>query len=62
VKNDLFIVEREDGECIDVQGDGGFSVFTNRAEAQDALETEADNAEEAESGYKVVRFVREETR
>jgi hypothetical protein len=54
---ELFVVERESGEWLDVQGDGGYSVFTSLSEAQDALDSEADNCEEESSVYKIVRFV-----
>ena len=56
---ELFAVERDNGEWIDAQGDGGFSIFTSRAEAQDALDSEADCCEEGVEHYKIVRFVRE---
>lgn len=59
MQNDLFVVEREDGEWIDVQGDGGFSCFTSQAEAQDALDSEADNSEQDPAGLHVVRFSRD---
>ena len=58
MSNDLFVVEREDGEWIDIQGDGGFSCFTSLAEAQDALESEADCAYEDRAGFHVVQFSR----
>jgi hypothetical protein len=58
-QNELFIVEREDGQWIDSLGDGGWSCWTTRAEAQEALDSEADNCEGQEENYKVVRFVRE---
>ena len=57
---ELFTVEREDGETIDIQGDGGFSVFTNRAEALDALESEADSCDEERTHFKIVCFCREQ--
>jgi hypothetical protein len=56
MQNDLFIVEREGGEWIDVMGDGGYTCFTSQAEAQDAL----DNEEDQES-CKIVRFSREDS-
>jgi hypothetical protein len=58
-QKELFVVEREDGEWVDMQGDGGYSCFLSRAEAQDALDSEADNCEDGAENYKVVRFVRE---
>ncbi len=36
---ELFTVEHDDGEMLDSSGDGGFSVYTNRAEAQDAIDS-----------------------
>jgi hypothetical protein len=57
---ELFIVEREnDGEWIDSYGNGGFSVYTERGEAQDALDNEADSGRESDH-YRVVRFVRQD--
>lgn len=50
---ELFIVEYENGEALDLYGDGGFSVFTSRAEAQDAM----DNVTE-DIPLVMVRFVR----
>jgi hypothetical protein len=58
-QNDLFIVEHENGEWIDSTGDGGWSCWTTRAEAQDALDSEADNDKDQTAAYKVVRFMRE---
>jgi len=59
-QDELFVVEREDGEWIDVQGDGGYSVFTSHAEAQDALDSEASNCEDPKTAYNIARFVRVE--
>lgn len=62
-RNELFVVEREEsGEWIDVQGDGGFSCFTTRAEAQDTLESEADSSDEDPSLFRVVKFSRDAVR
>ena len=61
-KNELFIVEGENGEWIDNTGDGGWSCWTTQAEAQDALDSEADNGEDQRTAYKIVRFVRETAR
>lgn len=58
-RNELFIVEQESGEWVDATGDGGWSCWTTHAEAQDALDSEADNCEDQRTAYKVVRFVRE---
>ena len=60
-KNELFIVESENGEWLDNTGDGGWSCWTTQAEAQDALDSEADNGEDQRTAYKIVRFVREIT-
>lgn len=57
-QQELFVVERVNGEWIDIQGEGGYSCFLSLAEAQEALESEADNCEEDESLYKIVRFAR----
>lgn len=56
---ELFVVEREDGEWVDTVGEGGWSGFTSRGEAQDALDSEADNIDALRTAYKIVRFVRE---
>ena len=61
-KNELFIVESENGEWLDNTGDGGWSCWTTQAEAQDALDSEADNGEDQRTAYKIVRFVRETAR
>ena len=58
-QTELFVVERENGDWLDIQGDGGYSCFTSRAEAQDALDSEADCCDEPATLYKIVRFVRE---
>jgi hypothetical protein len=60
-QNELFIVEHENGEWVDNTGDGGWSCWTTRAEAQDALDSEVDNYEVAAPvEFAIVRFVREE--
>lgn len=51
---DLFTVEYEDGEQLDSSGDGGFSVFTSRAEAQDAIDSMSE-----EFPMTIVRYARE---
>ena len=58
---ELFTVEREDGETISVDTEFSFSIFCNRAEAEEALHDEADNCEEPIDSFSVVRFVREPT-
>lgn len=58
-QNELFIVEHQSGEWIDCSGDGGWSGFTSIAEAQDALDSEADCRDESPATFKIVRFVRE---
>ena len=57
-QNELFIVEHENGEWVETS-DGGWSCWTTLAEAQDALDSEADNCEDQRIVYKIVRFVRE---
>ena len=56
-QDELFIVEDENGEWVDATGDGGWSCWTTRADAQDALDSEADSRDKL--AWKVVRFVRE---
>lgn len=53
----LYVVEDEDGEMLDNSGDGGFTVWLSRGDAQEALDC-TDAA--AGLGMRVVRFVREE--
>jgi sulfur relay (sulfurtransferase) DsrC/TusE family protein len=50
---EIFAVEHADGEWIDSQGNGGFSVFTHISEAQD----EIDNTDDPEN-WKIVRYLR----
>lgn len=52
--NELFIVEYTDGEIDDGEGHGSFTVYLDRASAQEML----DCVEDADA--KVVRFVRED--
>jgi hypothetical protein len=58
-QKELFIVEHENGEWVDHTGEGGWSCWTTLAEAQDALNSEADNYEVSEVEFRIVRFVRE---
>jgi hypothetical protein len=55
MQTELFTIEHEDGEMIDIQGDGGFSAFTSFAEALDAMETEQHSWDVP---LKVVRYAR----
>lgn len=54
--NSLFVVEHESGELLDATGDGGYTVWTTRAEAQDALDTA--QVSEPEDTFSIVEFVR----
>lgn len=55
----LFVVEYKDsGDLIDVTGEGGYSVWLTREEAQDALECEASNVPMPEEKLSVVEFRR----
>lgn len=55
MKNALYIVEDPRGECLDDTGDGGFTVWETRVEAQDSLDSRTDGPEE----FQVIRFARE---
>ena len=55
---ELFVVEHENGEWIDAQGEGGYSCFLSRTEAQEALDYEAENCEDEKTSYKIVQFSR----
>lgn len=58
MNRELFIVERiEDGSMLDGTGDGGFTVWETRAEAQDALDTE-EGSRPNDGPWQVVRFSR----
>lgn len=59
--SELFIVEYDNGEMVDATGDGGYSVWDTRAEAQDALDSEASSVDDPSIELKIVRFVREES-
>ena len=53
---DLFTVEYRDGTMLDDTGDGGFTVWLSRADAQDAAESH--DVEKLED-LQIVRYVRE---
>lgn len=53
---ELFTVEDDRGEMVDVTGDGGYSVFQERAEAEDCRDSE-ESATNHEFVYRVVRYV-----
>lgn len=59
-QNELFAVESDSGDWINSSDGTDFSVYTSRAEAQDALDSHCETDEEA-AHYKIVRFVREGT-
>lgn len=58
-QKELFVVERQYGEWVDLMSEGGYSCFLTLAEAEEARHAEADNCEEDESTYKIIRFVRD---
>jgi len=60
MQDELFIVDYPDGELIDIEGDGGFSVFSTRADAQEALDSEiaAVGDRPTTEGLRIVSFVR----
>ena len=51
----LFIVEHEDGEIVDVNGEGGFTVWFDSSEAKDAAYEES---QEGGLPVAVVQYVR----
>lgn len=53
---ELFTVEDDRGEMVDVEGNGGYSVFQTRTEADDCKDNE-ENATSHEFEYRVVRYV-----
>ncbi len=55
--DELFIVVDKAGEWLDVSDNGGFSVWTTQAAAQNARDSEEDQTELPDE-YSVVRFVR----
>lgn len=54
---ELFIVEHESGDMLDDTGNGGYTTWSTRIEAQDALDSMIDS--HPEDGWKVIRFVRD---
>ncbi len=55
MKTELYIVEEPRGDCLDDTGDGGFTVWETRVEAQDALDSRTDGPED----FQVIRFTRD---
>ena len=52
----LFTVEYDNGEMIDVDGDGGYSVWLSRAEAQDALDTTLASIDDPDVALSIVEY------
>ncbi len=54
---ELFVVEYPSGSMVDATGDGGFTVWATRAQAQDAMDSHA--CGEDSKDLVIVRFIRE---